>query len=103
MLDTRPNPTRRNFRQFSLVENDKTEDAKMNHGRSVGVLFLFIFFRELKAILNSFLFVFFFVAVMKLNVITKAKGSAYIELGNTKVIVSVFDPREVQKQANNFK
>lgn len=27
--------------------------------------------------------------------ITQAKGSAYIELGRTKVVVSVFDPREI--------
>lgn len=41
-------------------------------------------------------------AVLKLNVISKAKGSAYIEMGNTKVIVSVFDPREiVNKQSTN--
>lgn len=40
---------------------------------------------------------------MKPNVISKAKGSAYIEMGNTKVIVSVFDPREIpSKQQNNF-
>ncbi|XP_070516559.1 exosome complex component MTR3 isoform X2 [Cardiocondyla obscurior] len=32
---------------------------------------------------------------VKTNVISQAKGSAYIEIGSTKVICSVFDPREV--------
>jgi len=32
---------------------------------------------------------------VKTGIISKAKGSAYIELGDTKVICSVFDPREV--------
>ncbi|XP_052872838.1 exosome complex component MTR3-like [Anopheles cruzii] len=35
----------------------------------------------------------------KIGVVSTAKGSAYIELGNTKVIVSVFDPREIPKQS----
>lgn len=39
---------------------------------------------------------------MKLGVVSTAKGSAYLELGNTKVIVSVFDPREIPKQ-NKFR
>ena len=30
---------------------------------------------------------------------SQAKGSSYMELGNTKVIVSVFDPREIPKQS----
>lgn len=42
------------------------------------------------------------VIVLKLDVVSKAKGSAYIELGNTKVISSVYDPREIPKQ-NNFR
>lgn len=37
----------------------------------------------------------FIVTVLKTGVITQAKGSAYIEIGRTKVIVSVFDPREI--------
>ncbi|XP_035919178.1 exosome complex component MTR3-like [Anopheles stephensi] len=37
----------------------------------------------------------------KVGVVSTAKGSAYVELGNTKVIVSVFDPREIPKQ-NKF-
>ncbi|KAJ3637623.1 hypothetical protein MTP99_001066 [Tenebrio molitor] len=32
---------------------------------------------------------------MKAGVVSHAKGSAYIELDKTKVIVSVFDPREI--------
>lgn len=35
------------------------------------------------------------ISVLKTGVITQAKGSAYIEIGKTKVIVSVFDPREI--------
>uniref|UniRef100_A0A182N2V1 Uncharacterized protein n=1 Tax=Anopheles dirus TaxID=7168 RepID=A0A182N2V1_9DIPT len=35
----------------------------------------------------------------KIGVVSTAKGSAYVELGNTKVIVSVFDPREIPKQS----
>lgn len=33
--------------------------------------------------------------VLKTGVVTQAKGSAYIEIGDTKVICSVFDPREI--------
>jgi exosome complex component MTR3 len=36
--------------------------------------------------------------VLKSGVVSQAKGSGYIELGNTKVLVSVFDPREIPKQ-----
>ncbi|CAL7948996.1 unnamed protein product [Xylocopa violacea] len=32
---------------------------------------------------------------LKTGIVSQAKGSAYIEMGNTKVICSVFDPREV--------
>lgn len=32
---------------------------------------------------------------MKTGVVSQAKGSAYIEVDNTKVICSVFDPREI--------
>ncbi|KAJ1526757.1 hypothetical protein ONE63_008333 [Megalurothrips usitatus] len=32
---------------------------------------------------------------MKTGVVSQAKGSAYVELSNTKVICSVFDPREI--------
>ncbi|KFB50062.1 AGAP011906-PA-like protein [Anopheles sinensis] len=38
---------------------------------------------------------------VKVGVVSSAKGSAYVELGNTKAIVSVFDPREIPKQ-NKF-
>ncbi|CAD5120168.1 DgyrCDS8744 [Dimorphilus gyrociliatus] len=34
----------------------------------------------------------------KLKVISQAQGSAYIEIGNTKVICSVYGPREVKKR-----
>ncbi|XP_053676192.1 exosome complex component MTR3-like [Anopheles nili] len=36
---------------------------------------------------------------VKIGVVSTAKGSAYVELGNTKAIVSVFDPREIPKQS----
>ncbi|XP_059620547.1 exosome complex component MTR3-like [Phlebotomus argentipes] len=36
---------------------------------------------------------------IKSGIVGKAKGAAYIELGATKVIVSVFDPREIPKQS----
>lgn len=38
--------------------------------------------------------------VIKSDLISQAKGSAYIELGATKVIVAVYDPREIPKQNN---
>lgn len=38
------------------------------------------------------------IIVLKAGVVSQAKGSAYIEVGATKVIVSVFDPREIPKQ-----
>lgn len=38
-------------------------------------------------------------AVLKTGVVSKAKGSAYIEMGDTKVVCSVFDPREVPNKS----
>ncbi|XP_012218596.1 exosome complex component MTR3 [Linepithema humile] len=35
---------------------------------------------------------------LKTGIISQAKGSAYIEMGDTKVICSVFDPREVHNK-----
>ncbi|XP_076633534.1 exosome complex component MTR3 [Colletes latitarsis] len=32
---------------------------------------------------------------LRTGIVSQAKGSAYIEMGNTKVVCSVFDPREV--------
>lgn len=32
---------------------------------------------------------------LKAGIVSQAKGSAYIEMGNTKVVCSVFDPREI--------
>ncbi|XP_044263680.1 exosome complex component MTR3-like [Tribolium madens] len=37
---------------------------------------------------------------MKTGVVSQAKGSAYIELDQTKVIVSVFDPREIPNKTD---
>lgn len=39
-----------------------------------------------------------FILVIKSGVVSQAKGSAYLELGKTKVIVSIFDPREIKNQ-----
>ncbi|XP_076298992.1 exosome complex component MTR3 [Lasioglossum baleicum] len=36
---------------------------------------------------------------LKTGVINQAKGSAYVEMGNTKVVCSVFDPREVPNKS----
>lgn len=38
--------------------------------------------------------------VLKVGVVSQAKGSAYIEVGKTKVIVSVFDPREIPNKSD---
>ncbi|CAK1543418.1 unnamed protein product [Leptosia nina] len=38
----------------------------------------------------------------KTNVISQAKGSAYVELKNTKVVCSVFDPREIVGHQNEY-
>jgi len=40
-------------------------------------------------VLNSLLI------VLKTGIVSQAKGSAYIEMGDTKVVCSVFDPREI--------
>ncbi|XP_069676707.1 exosome complex component MTR3-like isoform X3 [Periplaneta americana] len=37
---------------------------------------------------------------MKTGVVSQAKGSAYIEQNNTKVICSVFDPREIPRKSD---
>ncbi|EZA58696.1 hypothetical protein DMN91_008791 [Ooceraea biroi] len=37
---------------------------------------------------------------LKAGIITEAKGSAYIEMGNTKVVCSVFDPREIPNKTD---
>lgn len=36
--------------------------------------------------------------VLKTGIISQAKGSAYIEMGDTKVVCSVFDPREIHNK-----
>ena len=46
------------------------------------------------AIMNDFF------QVLKTGVISQAKGSAYIEQGNTKLICGVYGPREVQKKSD---
>ena len=37
---------------------------------------------------------------MKTGVVSQAKGSAYVEQGNTKVACSIYGPREVQKKSD---
>lgn len=41
-----------------------------------------------------------FFSVIKLGVVSQAKGSAYIEMGQTKVICSAFDPREIPNKTS---
>lgn len=36
---------------------------------------------------------------MKTGVVSQAKGSAYVEMGKTKVVCSVFDPRETSNKS----
>ena len=43
---------------------------------------------------------FSFSLVLKTGTITKAKGSAYIEQGQTKVICAVYGPREIPKRSD---
>lgn len=44
---------------------------------------------------KTVIYVYLLFTVLKTGVVSQAKGSAYIEIGNTKVVCSVFDPREV--------
>jgi exosome complex component MTR3 len=37
---------------------------------------------------------------MQTDVISQAKGSAYIEQGNTKVVCGVYGPREIPKRSD---
>jgi len=37
---------------------------------------------------------------LKTGVITQAKGSSYVEIGDTKVMVGVYGPREIQKRSD---
>lgn len=39
---------------------------------------------------------------MSLGIISQAKGSSYVELGNTKVCCGVYGPKDVQR-GNDFK
>ena len=43
---------------------------------------------------------FIFVLVLKTGIITKAKGSAYIEQGQTKAICAVYGPREIPRRSD---
>lgn len=42
----------------------------------------------------------FSISAIKLGVVSQAKGSAYIELDHTKVICSVYDPREIPNKTS---
>lgn len=95
---------RKNWQKPWLAANGKITENMKNHERFVG----FIpekghFFIKLNSLFNSIDVIFFLTVVLKLNVISKAKGSAYIEMGNTKVIASVFDPREIVNKQTNAK
>merc|ERR1711860_402527 len=48
----------------------------------------------------SFILNFSIISVLKTGTITKAKGSAYIEQGQTKVICAVYGPREIPKRSD---
>lgn len=39
---------------------------------------------------------------MAVDVISQAKGSAFIEIGDTKVVCAIYGPREIQR-GNDFK
>jgi exosome complex component MTR3 len=43
---------------------------------------------------------YYFCQVLKTGIISQAKGSAYIEQGNTKLVCGVYGPREVQKKSD---
>lgn len=41
-----------------------------------------------------------FVTDVRTGVVSQAKGSAYLEQNNTKVVCSVFDPREIPRKSD---
>ncbi|CAH3947173.1 exosome complex component MTR3-like isoform X1 [Pieris brassicae] len=41
-------------------------------------------------------------SISRTNIVSQAKGSAYVELNKTKVICSVFDPREITGHQNEY-
>jgi len=42
----------------------------------------------------------FLVSVLKTGIVTKAKGSSYVEQGQTKVICAVYGPREIPRRSD---
>lgn len=64
------------YRQFIESKEDKVLDAKRSDGRKMNE------HRKL---------------AVQLNAITRAKGSAYIENGRTKIICGVFELREIPR------
>jgi exosome complex component MTR3 len=49
------------------------------------------------------MYYFFFYQGIKTGIVTQAKGSAYLECGSTKLICSVFDPKEVPNKVEYAK
>lgn len=70
----------------------RIDGRKLTEARKICKPNLELFIMQIKKL------VYFHFSVIKTGVVSQAKGSAYIELGATKVIVSVFDPREIPKQ-----
>lgn len=80
----------------SILENESRRDGRqLNELRKICEYFKVKFHFGVSGIrFSSF-------TDIKRGPLTQAKGSAYIELGETKVTVAVFDPREIPKQ-NKF-
>ncbi|XP_069676706.1 exosome complex component MTR3-like isoform X2 [Periplaneta americana] len=70
-------PSNKSYREF--IKDIITKDKKRKDGRKLN---------EQRRI------------YMKTGVVSQAKGSAYIEQNNTKVICSVFDPREIPRKSD---
>lgn len=79
-------------KQFKEAVNNgkRTDSRKTDEHRKICKL-------QLKHI-NTRIYVLF--SVLKTGIVSQAKGSAYIELGKTEVIVSVFDPREIPNRTD---
>ena len=93
-----PNPTT-SYRSYipsketccaKLAEKRSLDGRTSSQHRSVGELFLFEICNALRKTHSCHI-----LPVMRTGVLSCAKGSAYVEYQNTKVICSVFDPREI--------
>lgn len=81
-----------------LTEKTKEKTAGVSQ-RVANIVSFSDGFRNLHGICTEYVVNCLLFTVLKVGVVSTAKGSAYIELGNTKAIVSVFDPREIPKQS----